>query len=296
MSSAEQPSEVPLFHQPEAILAHPRFPGARTVYVEAILGLYENDPFMSRLLIVGARSVVFFTILCLHFGRDESDCETWPTLGRLKQTVAPFGLASPRRVDDIVGHFVSKGYVASTPAPFDRRARVLAPTSRMLAHDLDWLAAYYRPLELLFPDPGYAPPLRHDPAFQQAARAVGKTMSGYAARLIAHNAPFLLFMTRDAGSMILIKLVELALRGDGSRARPVSFADFGERFGVSRTHVREMLRDAERANLVEMSDGGVRLLPPLLAGFDRFIADTLAGSDLMFKMAMERLAVTPSLR
>ena len=162
----------------------------------------------------------------------------------------------------------------------------------MLEHDLDWLAAYFRPLDVLCPAPGYTLPLRRDPAFQRAQRAVGKTMSGYAAQLIARNAPYLLFMTRDAGSMILIKLVELAGRRDGSHAGPISFVDFGKRFGISRTHVRDTLRDAERANLVAMADDGVVLLPLLLAGFDRFIADTLAGSDLMFRMAMRELGRT----
>jgi hypothetical protein len=48
-------------HSPGEILAHPRFLKARRVYVQGILGLYEHDPFMNRLLIETGRSIIFFS-------------------------------------------------------------------------------------------------------------------------------------------------------------------------------------------------------------------------------------------
>ncbi|HEX4766399.1 MAG TPA: hypothetical protein VH414_08995 [Lichenihabitans sp.] len=280
--------EIP-HHSPEAILAHPRFALARTAYVEAILGLYEYDPFMNRLLIEAGRSVIFFNILCLHAAYDESDRATWPTLQLLQRSVREFGVSSPRRVHDIVARFIETGYVRSDVAPSDRRAHILAPTDKMLAHDLAWLEAFYRPLEVMFPDPGYGLPMRRDPAYRRAHRKVGTLMFSYAARLMAANPGVMLFMGREAGMMILIKLVQRAGEARGGVARRFSFADIADRFGISRTHVRTTLQDAEAEGLVQMSDRSVALTPPLVSAFDRFVADIMAGHDLMFRTAMRDL-------
>jgi hypothetical protein len=281
-------------HSSDAILAHPRFAAARKAYVDAVLGLYEHDPFMNRLLIEAGRSVIFFNLLSLHAAYDERDRATWPTMRLLQETVQAYGVSSARRVNDIVARFVETGYLESHVAPADRRARILTPTDKMLAHDLDWLEAWYRPLDVMFPDPGYGPPRRRDPAYQQAHRKAGRTMFSYAARLMADNPAVMLFMSREAGMMILIKLVQRAgEERDGALPR-LSFADIADRFGISRTHVRTTLQAAEAAALVRMSDHSVVLAPLLVSAFDRFVADTMAGHDFMFRAAMRSLAASPS--
>ena len=71
---------------------------------------------------------------------------------------------------------------------------------------------------------------------------------------------------------------------------PVSFANLGDSFGVSRTHVRGMLQDAERAGLARISNSSVALTPDCLTAFDRFVADCMSGNDLIFRVAMQTLA------
>ena len=293
MSGIDLSTDVTSHHSAEAILAHRRFAEARRTYVQAILGLYENDPFMNRLLIEAGRSVVFFNILCLHAAYDDSDRATWPTMGLLQDTTEIFGISSARRIHDIVARFVETGYVRSVAAPADRRARILTPTEKMLAHDLDWLAAWYRPLDIMFPDPGYAPPLRRDPSYQKAHRRVGCGMFSYAVRLMADNPAVMFFMGREAGMMILMKLVERVDAGTDVASWPISFADIGNRFGISRTHVRTTLQEAEKAGLVRSSARSIAMTAPLAAGFDRFVADTMAGHDLMFRLAMCADSRTP---
>jgi hypothetical protein len=43
-------TNLPPFHSPEEILAHPRFPLARGEFVRAMLAPYEHKPFLNRLL------------------------------------------------------------------------------------------------------------------------------------------------------------------------------------------------------------------------------------------------------
>jgi hypothetical protein len=276
---------------PEAILAHPGFHAARRLYVQGVLGLYEHNPFLNRLLIETGRSIVFFNILALHAVYDPGDRATWPTISLLKESVRPFGVTSARRIHDIVARLVETGYVKAVPAAPDRRARILVPTDKMLAHDLDWLAAFYAPLQLMFPEPGYALPLRRDRAYEKAHRKVSLTMFGYVISLMASNPAMLLFMNREAGTMILMKLIQDADKGLSATPRRSFFADVAESFGISRTHVRITLQDAEAAGLVRMTEQSIVMMPPLVAAFERFVADVMAGHDFMFRAAMRELTV-----
>ena len=66
-------------------------------------------------------------------------------------------------------------------------------------------------------------------------------------------------------------------------------ADLGTRFGVSRTHVRKLLVEAEELDLVRLTKSGgqfVELLPPVLQAFDRLVADAMSGFDLCYQLAL----------
>jgi hypothetical protein len=288
--AASRPSHnAPDCHQPTVILTHPRFRTARESFVQSILGLYEHDRFVNRLLLEAGRSLVFFNTLCLYAAYEEGDRATWPTMRLLQETMRPYQISSARRIHDIVARFVETGYLESRAAASDGRARILTPTGKALAHDHEWIAAFYAPLQVIFPEPGFAPAMRRDPAFQKAYRRAGLTMQAYAARLMADNPAFMLFMGREAGTMILIKLVERTDYGQSAAPRRRFFADVAVRFGISRTHVRTTLTDAEKAGLVKMSDQSIVMMPSLLAAFDRFVADTMAGNDLLFSVATRDL-------
>jgi hypothetical protein len=291
MSRTDSPAaDATPHHSSEAILAHPRFPEARRVYVQGMLGLYEHDPFMNRLLTETGRSVIFFNVLALHAAYDPSDRATWPTIGLLERTVRPFGVSSARRIHDLVARLAETGYVRSVPAPSDRRAHILTPTEKMVEHDLDWLAALYAPLQAMFPEPGYAPAMHRDLAYQKAHRRIGLAMSAYAVDLMANNPAMMHFMNREAGAMILIKLMQDADNGLDATPRRAYFADVAVRFGISRTHVRTTLQQAQDAGLVLMSEQSIVMMPPLVAGFERFVADIMAGHDFMFRAALRELA------
>ena len=118
---------------------------------------------------------------------------------------------------------------------------------------------------------------------------------GFSARgadILASNAGMFLFHTRDAGVTILIKLVEMTAAA-GNRAVELSYSDIGDRFGVSRTHVRKLLQDAERADLLQLSGQGERLVvlkPSMLGAFDRFVAEGMSGHDLLFGITLSKMA------
>jgi DNA-binding MarR family transcriptional regulator len=272
----------------DEILAHPHFRAARNAMVREMLGLYENDVFLNRLLLEVGRNLVFVVIMCLDARYDESDRSTWPTLRAVTRAMAGFNLASPRRVADLVSRLIKTGYLEQVLAHRDRRVRLLRPTQKMIAQDQDWLVSHYAPLQVLFPKPGYARIMQRDPDFQRAQRLVSASFFPYAAQTMARHPSMMQFMVREGGIMIVIKLIELA-GPDADTSRKIVYSDIGARFGVSRTQVRKLLQEAEKAGLVRLTQEGgrfVQLTPALIEAFDRFIADTMVGHDLMYKLAL----------
>lgn len=283
MSSSQTIRQQPEFHTPDEILEHPAFGDARRVWVDGMLGLYENNPFLSRLLAATQRSAVFFNTLVLAAAHDAADRSTWPTIGLLQETMAPYEISSRRSIEAIVARLVETAYISRQPVTSDHRVRLLMPTEKMLSHDLDWVKVYFSPLAVMFPKDGYAPPMRRDRDFRTALRRVGRPSLDSAVKLLASNPTITFIMNRDAGMMILIKLTQM---GAAQGAVPVGFGDIADRFGISRTHVRRLLRDCEAEGLVRLSADGVALERPLTASFDRFLADCMAGFHYLSQLAM----------
>jgi DNA-binding MarR family transcriptional regulator len=292
MHDSDPPLADVQYHSSDEILAHPLFVPARAAFVDAVLALYEGDPFLTRLLLEAGRYVIFAVIMCFHARYDAADRSTWPTMSRLKEAMAQFGLSSSRRVETLVARLVDSGFLEMVTSKQDRRVRILTPTEKMFTHDRDWLAAHYLPLQVLFPDPGYGPMVQRDPSFQMAQRLASMDFFGRGANILASNPGIMLFMSRDGGIMILIKLIQMIHTANEDFHTGLSYADIGARFGLSRTHVREVLLDAGRAGYARLSGRGgqsVQLMPVVMQVFDRFIADSMSGLDLMFQIALKTM-------
>ena len=290
MAKADQPG-LPAHHSEQEILSHPRFPIARDDFVNAILKLYEYDPFLNRLLLEAGRNVLFVVIMCLHARYDENDRATWPTLALATQSTAAQGVSSPRRIHGLVTQFIKTGYLELRASPRDRRVRLLTPTAKMVAQDQDWLVSHYLPLQVLFPDPGYARIMQRDPAFQLVHRLITSSFFALGGQIMAAHPIVMQFMSREAGVMILIKLMQLAgVKGEATK-KEISYSDIGDRFGTSRTFVRKLLQEAEGQGLLSLTKHNgqfVEVMPELVQAFDRFVAASMSGHDLIYNLALQK--------
>jgi hypothetical protein len=280
---------LPAHHSTEEILAHPRFAIARNALLEAMLDLYDHKPFLNRLLLEVGRNVLFVVIACLHARHNPAERATWPTMRLVKDAMGMHRLASPRRVDDLVARLIKTGYLQQRLSRSDGRVRILVPTPKMLAQDRDWLVSHYAPLQMLFPRPGYAPIMKRDPAFQLRQRLVAASFFPLGASILERNPLITKFLRREAGTMILIKIMHLAAQA-GDITRAIVFSEIGTRFGVSRTQVRLLLEEAARDGLVHLvrREGKfVQLTPKLVQAFDHFLADGMAGHDLIYNLASQ---------
>jgi hypothetical protein len=285
-------SAIRLVLSADEILAHPHFRMSRDIYIREMLDLHENQPAENRLLIDGGTASIFFNVIIMDAGYRPDERSTWPTMQLLKGRMEALGMASGRRTHDIVRRLIDREYITTFPAQRDRRSTLIAPTEKMLAHDQRSLIVYFHPLHAMFPHPGYPEPMRRDPAFHRAAREVSVAFLTHAQQFILANPVITFFLPRQAGHMILTKLMHLCSDQDDHGVPKVSFVRIGDSFGVSRTHVRKLLREAESLGFVRLLGNSVAVTPACRAGFERFLADTMAGNDLVYRMAMEKLVST----
>jgi hypothetical protein len=283
------------------IVGHPRLPQARKVYIDDFLKIYGDDPFLVRLLIETGRFQVFHLATVLEAAYDPARRETWPTVGLLKQTIAMLGLrgiASARHVDHLIGRLRAVGYMQLQPSDQDRRIKLLRITERLRTHDRDWLAAHYAPLAVLYPQYDYGLALRRDPGFQAAQRRASLAFAHVGAKIFkAVPADMMLFLDRAGGFPVLAALLQAAMADPTNPHAAVPYTDVGDRFGVSRTHVRRLLSAAQDAGLVKLQARGghrVEILPRLWASHDRGISCGMYLHDMLYLAATNALSAADS--
>ena len=280
----------------EGVLSHPRMPEAHAHYLSQFLGVYDGDPFLVRLLIESGRFFVHLLALLIEAGHDPSRRETWPTIGLLKSKMAMFGYASDRHMDQLIGRLCEVGYLQLSPAEQDRRVRILASTEKMRAHDMAWRVANYAPLALLYPEYDYRAAMGPDPDFHRVHRRAGIGLLPLAAKVMASLPDTMLYFDRAGGVVIVAALLHAALEQGDTAYAAVPYAEIGDRFGLSRTHVRKVLAAAEEAGHVKLHARGgrrVELLPRLWNSHRYGTACGMYVNDLGYLLALRQMSAAP---
>jgi DNA-binding transcriptional ArsR family regulator len=285
----------------ENIVAHPRMPEARKLYIDRFLEVYGGDPFLVRLLIQSGRFFVFHLVLLAEAMQDPARRETWATVSRIKEMLAAFGTVSERQVDHVLARLCEVGFVEIRQSTEDRRVRLLSSTEKFREHDRDWLVAHYSGLALLYPEHDYGLVMRRDPDFQMLLRSVAAPLTPIAVRLMATVPDMMMFFDHAGGYPVIAALIQAAMAEPDGLHAAVPYADMGDRFGVSRAQVRKLLLAAEEKGLVKLHARGgrrVEILPRFWTEHDRSIGVGMYINELAYLAAirtMERQArATPA--
>jgi len=173
---------------------------------------------------------------------------------------------------------------------------MLLPTEMMLAHDRAWLVTHYAPLTVLYPELDYGLIMRRDPDFQLTQRRVAQTFSNVGMKIMMSVPETMLFFNRVGGHMVRSVLLRKAMDDPDTMHVAVPYAEIGDRFGVSRTHVRQLLVAAEEAGLVKLHARGghlVELLPRLWTTYDLGIAGGMFLHDMIYQAATRQFVSMP---
>lgn len=300
MSEGAPPLPDDLFarHVPEIdhrtageILTHPDFARMRRRYVPDTMANYTIDVFPGGWQSAAYRTAAIGAVVCVWAAYDAADRASWPTLTRFKQAVSAFGLQSARQIDGFVGRLVETGHVVLDHAPADGRLRLLRPTEKLLAWDRELLGPYYGALQRLYPEPGYGPAVARDPDVHLAQRRCAVEIFPVIGAFLQRNVDLAPFYGMYQAVHILMVLTDLKIADPEKPVRERDLNSFQDRFGVSRSHIRNVLVAAEAAGLLAWTEGrkGFVATPRGVAAIDRFIADTLASHDLTYRLGMTAL-------
>lgn len=276
----------------EQVRNHPRWTIARDSYLQLTMDGHGPDPTIRRLMHDIARSVLF-NILSLHAVQVEAR-ESWATVNRIREVFAPFGLASPRRFDEMIARLRQVGLIELRPAPSDKRLRLVVPTARMIEEDYAWQDHNMRPLAVLLPESqDYDAVFSHDPLYRHALRAVCAGIMVNARTILDVEAnPLIAFLMRQSGGRIIFSYLIAALAGGDPLRVSLRYEDVSIHAGTSRTHVRNMILALEAAGFLQRHGRGghdIELRPELWEQADRFIASVLSGNDCLWQLTRARV-------
>lgn len=243
-----------------------------------LIDLYQGNRLLNTLVNDRGRMIIGTLALYLHYGYRADDPRSGLTVGRLKAICAEQQICSAGRTEAIVAVLRLFGYLAPAPSAQDRRVRRLVPTERMLASQRQRWSVVFMAAGLVLPDARAAHnAIAHEDFIAALARQFAEHfLSGI--RLLHHSTELKLFTDRNAGLMVLFTLLNGGAPDDSFPPRgpvAVSISELSRRFGVSRVHVRKLLRDAAAAGFIERpadSEGPVILLPRLAIAVQNFLA------------------------
>jgi hypothetical protein len=264
----------------QALRAHPAFAQTARNVATGLVEHYKGNRLLNTIVNDRGRVLVGYFALYLHFFGLPGERSPGLTVSRMKKLCSDLGICSPGRAETMLILMRMFGQLETAPSAADRRTKILVPSRRLLESvQVRWLMQFNAMAQVL-PEIAPAMAMVRRPEFAAALvrRLAERFLAGM--RLIEHSPGFELFADRNAGVMIAYSLLLAGEPGDRfPPQQPVklSISAVARRFGVSRVHVRTLLRDAEEQGYLRRSgaaEGEVLLLPRFVDGTLDFIAST----------------------
>lgn len=291
LSSPQHPvMPTPLVETRTGLRLHPGFRAVRDGAIENLIQLFRGDYLLSRLLLEEGRYTTIQTLLALAATQQTEDRATWLTLGRLQACLTGSTLASRNRIEALVAILERYGFIERRKVEEDLRITLLLPTARLWGADALVMEAMALPLTGLGDTvtPGAAmrgllsrltqntadaaastPPCdpqapawsTRDVAAAGAGhrswhRLLAPRLGAYVALRAGHR-PFQELTSRDGGYMALLLLLNEA-RVLNSRRVSLPYETLSNHTGVSRTHARLLMEQAEGCGFARLHAKGGR--------------------------------------
>lgn len=249
-----------------AFRARPEFAQYAIQIARTFIDQYVGNRFLNLISNDRGRMQVAHAVLYLHYTRDPGDPASGLTSGRLKAFCTQHNMCSPGRTATMLAVLQMAGHVVDAPAVKDRRVRLLMPTPKLLDTFLTRWLSYFDALAKMMPETaGIARAAREDERFVQAyvRLVVGYYIAGH--KLMDHVPQLNVFADANAGMLIFLSLFAAAGENgppSGEQIVQMPIAELARRFGVSRAHVKQVLRGAQEQGLLTVDPGnGIRLMP-----------------------------------
>jgi hypothetical protein len=259
----------------QIIKRHPDFGSAKRAFARSVLQTYDVHWLMRRLMHDTPRFV--FLVFLVHLDwLARCGQGGGATQAELIRILTATGFTGASRVKVMTALMRLAGGLRQERAANDQRVVVLRPTEKLLDAARQWLLNNLRAIQQVCALPGPAELIVAQPGlieeyFSGTARAF--LHDGFT--LIEDRPEIAAFTTRDCGYIVLMQLIaNWQTTPDGERSH-VPITAVARRYGVSRSHLRSLLRMAEEQGVLELrADGGrdVALKPAFAVMADRWIS------------------------
>lgn len=261
--------------------AHPRFPEAARQAAEGFLTLYQGNRLLNTLVNDRGRMLMGYITLYLHYFSDPADPLSGLTVSRVKQLCVEQNVCSAGRAEAMVMVMRLFGYLEPVPHAGDRRLRLLAATDDRLiqSHHERW-ERLFRAMAPVLPDGHAALAVMRSEDFTRGFVRELYRHFARGVRILDYAPDLALFADRNSGMMIMFSLLTAGGAGEAfppSGPVSVSISAVSRRFGVSRVHVRKLIRDAEQQGFLARAPGAdeqIVLRPQLTEAALNFFATT----------------------
>jgi hypothetical protein len=235
-----------------AMMAHPDRHKAQAIFADAVMSLYPGPTIVRFLINETARSELANLCIVLAAQGSVGAPENGLTMGRIQQIAADLEIASPGRTFAFVKMLEVGGFLEKVET-HDRRLRCLRPSDALIAHQTTLLRGLLGAADLLLPQPGCV--ARFDAPDGRLALVAEGGRDFLGGFRIARCLPLTqLFAGRDGGFQFLLWMLKeggvLDCADPGEPELTFSLSHVGPRFGLSRPHLRTLLREAEAEGLV----------------------------------------------
>lgn len=262
-------------------------------YAGTALDTFDGHWRESKLVCQTARYVTLFFILHLEATADPDDPAGGATLAGLQKSVASGPFASASWVKLAVRTFAQTGLIEYLPPGPDRRRRRFRSAPHLIELGQRALTSMLGALDLVEPLPRPPAELARIPGMVESFAQT--TVDIYFAHRFTVLEPFpeiASILGHDFGHLFFTHLIR-TMREDG-RGQVIAEAPSGElahRFGVSRTHIRNLIGMAADMDLLSPEGKGghtVRLTPRLVQLSEQWVATDLAWMHFLLRAALAR--------
>lgn len=276
--------------------ANPGFGSAAMEVARSAVLLFEGRYLVNKAMANVARQTVGMAILSSYFGQAE---KTGAFLSSIQTLTTAMGVCSKNTAAANVALLDRLGLVVRVENPRDRRWMYIQPTEELVSAARDYHRIFLTAADALFPSGNYRASYDQDPCVQDRSFAVG--LYSYIA---LHTSVFnfehsRVFMGTDGGTILLFKLMSLEGPGwqAGNSTVEFPYEEIGASFGLSRTHIRRLMNNAEAAGFVRLLQKGgrqIRILLPLVDLFENIVAASVVRAQLDTQLAMAQEHPVPT--
>lgn len=277
-----------LLQRMSILRGNPNFVPAAADYAQGIVRIFEGKYMANKVMANLARQVICMSVLALHFNRNER--HHGAVLSCIQSLTSALGLCSPNTTAATIDLLENIGLVTRVQDESDHRNHLILPTDKLIRGTSAIVGVALVAVDRLFPMRRYRDLVEGAGDFMERYFASSLHSLLNISTLIPNLRGSRLFFTSDSGWMLLCKLMALRQSQDSTNGNTVRFPfdEIGDLYGVSRTHVRRLMKKVEAEGLVRLhSDGGrkIEILPALNEIFENVVAARVAKTQFDLHLA-----------